>query len=386
MPLREKSKMCQRMEIVRLAIDGDANVTELSRRFKVSRKSVYNWINRYRIDGSNGLVEHSTRPLSSPNKTPEKTEALILALRDSHPRWGARKLKRRLEDLGHIWIPNPSTINEILRRNNRIDLNASCDHTAFKRFECSESNDHWQMDFKGYFLIADKRCNPLTVLDDHSRYLICLDACCDQRRTTVMNSLISAFRRYGLPEAIVTDNGTPWAVTGSRHDYTRLAIWLMRLGVKLIRSTEYHPQTNGKDERLHRTLKAEVLQGRVFKTFEECQAEFDAWRYVYNFERPHQALDLDVPSKRYRMSRRSYPEKLPEIEYGPDVDVRKVQDGGVVYFRGEKYRVSKRFKGQPVAIRPTIEDGIYELYFIRQRIRRIDLKNPRIPPGGYPGS
>lgn len=380
MPLKVKTKMEQRLEIVTLAIQDGANITELSRRFGICRKTVYNWINRYIQEQAEGLKDRSTRPLSSPNKTPDETERIILELRDKHPRWGARKLKRRLMDLGHIIVPNPSTINAILRRNGRIDPDEALKHTAFKSFECDRPNDHWQMDFKGYFWIGDLRCNPLTVLDDHSRYLICLVACRDQRRVTVMNCLINAFRRYGMPEAIVTDNGTPWAVTTSRNEYTRLALWLMRLGIRLIRCSEYHPQTNGKAERLHRTLKAEVLQGQIFRTFDECQAAFDRWRVVYNLERPHQSLDYDVPSKRYRMSLRSYPEQMPEIDYGPDDEVRKVQDGGVIHFRGTKYRVSKRLKGQPVAIRPTITDGVYDIYYIRQRIKRINVKKSQDTP------
>jgi transposase InsO family protein len=373
------------MEIVKLAIDDESNITQLSKRFGVSRKSVYNWINRYRIYGSNGLLEHSTRPDYSPKKTPDEVENLILMMRDKHPRWGARKLKRRLEDLDHKAIPHPSTINEILHRNGRISPDESLRRKGFKRFECDEPNEHWQMDFKGYFMIGDKRCNPLTILDDHSRYLLCLEACCDQRSETVHERMITIFRKYGLPDAIVTDNGGPWASPTSRYDYTRLALWLIRLGIRVIRIAEYHPQSNGKDERLHRTLKAEVLQGRIFKTFEECQEEFDRWRYIYNFERPHQALDLDVPSKRYQMSHRSYPEKLPKIEYGPDDDVRKVQHGGIVHFRGKEFKVSKVLRGEQVAIRPTTDDGIYVVVYVRQKLKQIDFRNPRIPPGGYPG-
>ena len=364
--------MDQRLEIIKLAMSEEANITKLSERFGISRKSVYNWINRFRGKGADGLYDLSTRPLNSPLQTHPAMEKLVLDLRDKHPAWGGRKIKRRLEDLDHSGVPCASTITEILRRGGRLDPSESEKHKPWIRFACNAPNDHWQMDFKGHFpLVTGARCHPLTVLDDCSRFNLALEACSNERRDTVRGHLERAFRRYGLPDAMVVDNGSPWSYPRSRTSFTALAIWLIRLGVRLIRITEYHPQTNGKIERLHRSLKAEVLQGREFKSFEECREAFDEWRYVYNFERPHESLGLNVPSRLYEMSVRSYPDKLPEIEYGPGDHVRKVQYGGLIAFHGNFYKVGKAFKGLPVALRPVDETGVFDVYFMRQKLLRI---------------
>ena len=382
MSLRVQSKMTQRMEIVKLALDDDANITALSRRYNVCRKSVYNWVELFLAEGPPGLEEKSTRPHTSPGQTPPEVEGLVLEMRDNHPAWGARKIKHRLDGLGRGGIPSVNTVNKILKRNGRIDPDEAGKHLATKRFACEKPNDHWQMDFKGHFSTDRGRCHPLTVLDDCSRYSLGLRASSNERGGTVKEALAEIFRRYGLPGAIVVDNGPPWAVPASRTSYTNLAVWLIRLGIRLIRITEYHPQTNGKVERFHRSLVAEVLQGRHFRDFDECQEAFDEWRYVYNFERPHEACDNKPPCECYEMSPRSYPETLPKLEYGPDDQVRKVQDGGLIHFKGKKYSVGRAFKGLPVAVRPTGEDGVYDVFCVRQKLIRINEMGT--PLGGYP--
>jgi transposase InsO family protein len=381
MPLRTKSKMEQRLEIVNMAIQDDSNISVISERFCVSRKTIYNWLHRYESEGCLGLEDKPTTPLHSPNRTPMEVEQLVLEIRDEHPRWGSRKIKRSLEDTGYINVPNASTISRILQRNGRINPDDSSKYKAYQRFEKDRPNDHWQMDFKGHFKAGDTRCHPHTVLDDHSRFLLGLSACQDERTETVQDRLTWIFRRYGLPGAIVTDNGPPWAPSSQRRDeFTCLGLWIIRLGIKTIRSKAYHPQTNGKIERFHRTLKAEVLQGRDFRTIDDCQMAFDSWRHVYNNQRPHQALDMDVPSKHYQVSSRSYPEKLPEIEYGPEDQVRKVQYGGWLSFRGKEFNVGSALHGLPVAVRETTEDGIYDIIFVRQRVKQIDLRAPEDTP------
>lgn len=381
MPFKTRTIMTSREELVKLSIKNNSNKSELCKRFGISRTTGYKWLRRFESDGVDGLRDKSKRPRHSPNKTPEKIEELVLSLRDKHPAWGAMKISKRLENLGHTDLPSVSTTHEILKRHGRIDESRADKHKAWKRFEKDTPNESWQMDFKGHFKTGCGRCHPLTVIDDCSRYLIGLQACANERRETVKERLIVIFQKYGLPDTIVIDNGPPWAVPASRDEYTRLGVWLIRLGVRLRRIGAYHPQSNGKVERLHRTLKAEVLQGRRFRNIDECQNEFDRWKHVYNYERPHEAIDLKVPSERYRMSMRSYPAELFVPEYGPDDEIRKVQKGGRIDFRGKKFKVGQAFTGLHVAVRPTVNDGIYNVVCIRQKIKVINMKNSGTPRG-----
>ncbi len=276
--------------------------------------------------------------------------------------------------MGHTDLPSPSSVGRILRRHHRIHPEESVKHTPWQRFEHEAPNRLWQMEFKGYFTLQDgQRCHPLTVLDDHSRFALCLGACGNQQGLTVQAKLRQVFRRYGLPQRMPMDNGSPWC-SDTEHPYTRLTVWLMRLGIRVSHSRPYHPQTQGKDERFHRTLNVEVLQGRQFRDIPHCQSHFDEWRDLYNQERPHQALSMAVPASRYRVSAVAFPEHLPDIEYGPDDQVRRVQQQGKLHFEGRTLKVSKAFVGQPVALRPTGCEGQYDVYFCYQKIAHFDLK------------
>jgi transposase InsO family protein len=296
---------------------------------------------------------------------------VIVELRDRHPSWGARKLCRRLHDVGWRPVPAPSTVQAILVRHGRIEPAESGKHTAWQRFEHALPNALWQMDFKGHFAIAAGRCHPLTVLDDHSRYNLCLQACADEQGHTVQSHLTHSFRRYGLPLRLLIDNGPPWG-DSSDNPYTPLGAWLIRLGIRLCHSRPYHPQTLGKDERFHRTLKAEVLR-EAFADLPSVQRRFDRWRMIYNFERPHEALGMQTPARRYTPSARSFPETLPPIEYAPGDIVRQVQRPGYLCYRSRRFRMSKAFIGYPVALRPTTVDGVLEVFFCHQKITQIDL-------------
>jgi transposase InsO family protein len=367
--------MSQRREFVALAGAEEANVSELCRRFGISRRVAYKWLGRYEAEGESGLADRSRRPRRSPGQTPEAVESSVLELRAAHPAWGGRKLRRRLQDLGAEAVPAASTITEILRRQGRLDEAEAAKHQAFTRFERAEPNDLWQMDFKGHFAIAQGRCHPLTVLDDHSRYALGLAACADERTATVQAQLTAIFRRYGLPWRMLMDNGAPWG--NSLEDrYTPLTLWLLRLGVAVSHGKPYHPQTQGKDERFHRTLAAEVLRYERFRDLAHAQQRFDAWREVYNLQRPHEALGLAVPASRYTVSPQAFPEVLPAIEYAPDLPVRKVQDRGELRYQRRVFKLPKAFKGYPVALRPTARDGELEVLFCRHVIARLDLRVP----------
>jgi transposase InsO family protein len=370
MPWREVSIMDQRGEFAWLAMQEGANRRELCRRFRIHPTTGYKWLGRW-VAGEE-LVDRSRRPHSSPMRTEGPIEARIVAVRDAHPAWGARKIARCLEREG-LDCPAVSTVHEILRRHDRI-VAPPGGPVAHQRFEKPEPNLLWQMDFKGWVRVADgSRCHPLTVLADHSRYDLCLEACADERGQTVQSRLELTFQRYGLPEAFFVDNGGPWGDSCGQR-WTRLCVWLLKLGIAVLHSRPYHPQSRGKNERFHRTLKAEVFALRRFRNLAEVQCAFDVWRTIYNLERPHEALDQDVPANRYRPSARSMPDRLPEIEYDEHEIVRSVPiSKDYISFKGRHWIVPRAFRGERVAIRPLAADGQYGIFFGAHHIASIDL-------------
>jgi hypothetical protein len=231
------------------------------------------------------------------------------------------------------------------------------------------------MDFKGHVPVgtAGARCHPLTVLDDHSRFALGLEACADEQATTVQARLTAIFRRYGLPTTLLMDNGAPWGDAGGQ-PYTVLTAWLIRLGIGVTHGRPRHPQTQGKDERFHRTLKADLFTGPPFANLDHAQRRFDAWRTTYNLERPHQALGYAVPADRYQPSARAFPETLAPIEYAPEDLVRRVFAPGRITVHGRAYRVGRAFVGQPVAVRPTAMADVYAVFFCHQEVTRLDLR------------
>ncbi len=375
MPWEEVSVMSQREEFVRLARREKANLRELCRRFGISPTTGYKWLERFRASAEAGLADLPRRPHHSPGRTGPEIEEMVLKVRDAHPAWGGRKLRAWLSARGHELLPSPSTITAILGRHGRIDPSEGAKHRAWQRFEYPEPNQLWQMDFKGHFPLMEGRCHPLTVLDDHSRFSLGLEACGDERTQTVQRRLTRIFRRFGLPERMVMDNGAPWG-RDADHRHTPLTVWLLRLGISVSHGRPYHPQTQGKDERFHRTLKAEVLRGDTFRDMKHCQEAFDAWRGVYNLERPHQALGMATPASRYHVSHWAFPEQLPPVEYGPEDQVRRVQDQGSFTWKGQIVKISNAFKGLPVAVRPTSTDGLWDVFFMTNKLCQIDLRQP----------
>ena len=375
MPWRTTTVEAERREFVRMVASGALSTREACRRFAVSPTTAYKWLGRLEAHGADGLRDASRAPLHSPRRTPPELEARVCAVRVAHPRWGGRKIQHVLRRDGVTEAPAPSTCTDILRRAGLLAASERAQH-AWQRFEHEAPNRLWQMDFKGHVACGSGRCHPLTILDDHSRFNLCLAACADERAETVRQQLIATYRRYGLPDAMLMDNGAPWG-SDRLHPYTRVTVWMMRLGVIISHGAPMHPQTQGKDERFHRTLKAEVLDTRpVWYAHDEMQGAFDVYRPVYNYERPHEGIGMAVPGDRYTPSTRPYPEVLLPIEYAPGDEVRWVQDKGRISFRGRTVRVGRGFLGEPVALRPTAQDGVWEVYYCAQRIARVDLTEP----------
>ena len=373
MPWKVEPVMSQRKEFVTLAQSEGASMSQLCRRIGISRKTGYKWLGRYLEDGDQGLQDLSKRPHQSPNRTSQEIEQLVVDLRQEYPTKGGHVLARMLEDRGCDRVPSKSTITAILRRHGLIEPSESASHEPYKRFEHEAPNDLWQMDFKGHIpMSGGGRCHPLTVLDDHSRFSLGVRACRDERGQTVQDQLASILRRYGMPNAILVDNGSPWG-NDLAHPFTSLTVWMIQLGIRVIHSRPYHPQTLGKLERFHRSLKVELLQGSIYADIDHCQISFDRWRDFYNLERPHHALELDTPASRYTISPRSFPQVLSIIEYDSDDQVRTVDVNGRISFMGRTFRVGKAFRGKQVALRPTSTDGIWTVFFSIQPIASIDL-------------
>jgi transposase InsO family protein len=371
MPWHEVSVMDQRAEFVRLASLDGANRRELCRRFGIHPDTGYKWLRRWAA-GETELSDHSRRPHHSPNQTDAELESKVLALRDAHPAWGARKLAACLKR-ADIAPPSASTVHAILRRNDRV-IETSGQGAPLTRFEKDAPNQLWQMDFKGWVKLTNgTRCHPLTVVDDHSRYLVSLTACANQTETVVRGHLETAFLHHGLPEAMFVDNGSPWG-GGPAERWTHFGVWLLKLGVRVLHSRPYHPQSRGKNERFHRTLNKEVLSLACFRGLNEAQRAFDTWLPVYNGERPHEALGMAVPADRYRPSPRPMPTRLMEPAYDEGDIVRKVgTTKAYIQFKGRSWPVGQAFFGERVAIRPRGRDGRYGIFFGSHRIGEIDL-------------
>jgi len=385
MPFIELSIMSQRIEFCMLASKPGSNMSDLCHRFNITRCTGYKWLQRYHEEGLLGLKDKSRRPYHFPNQTSDEIDHYVVELRKNDPEWGAKKLHRILfahKELGiysYSTIPCKNTITKILKRNGLISPNRSKQSEGFERFERDYPNELWQMDYKGYFRLLNRElCHPLTITDDHSRFNICLEACKNQQEITVQQSLINVFRKYGLPYIILTDNGAPWGFAGNEltegiRGYTTLEKWLIQLNIKLRHGRPYHPQTQGKEERFHRTLKQELIDHEQFHDHEHCQKRFDAWREKYNCVRPHEAIDLRTPAELYTSSVRTYPEKINPYEYYQSDMIRKVQQKGEINFKNKEIKVGRAFIGDYVAVRESKENNNYEIYFCNQLIRTITL-------------
>lgn len=378
MPWPIKELLTMKEEFVSLALQEEANIRALCRSYRISPACGYKWLKRYEEQGSSGLAERSRRPHSHPSTTGPELEQAIVELRHQHPAWGGRKLRRRLLDLGYRRVPATSTISAILERNGLLNPNSPSARGPWSRFEHPYANDLWQMDFKAPLrTLRSGLCHPLTLLDDHSRFSLKIEPCANQRLETVKVALQQTMERYGLPRAILCDNGSPWRGAEPACSFSLLSVWLLRVGVDVWHGRPYHPQTQGKEERFHRTFQLEVLdRTTAWLDHPHCRSQFEDFRHCYNLQRPHQALQLAVPASRYQPSERVFPAQLPQIEYLAEDQVRLVRTKGEVKFKGKLYYVGQAFGGLPVAFRPTNQDGHFDLFFSWKKIGWLDLHDP----------
>ena len=364
MPWEKKTVMDQREEFVLAVETGNRTVSELCREFGISRKTGYKWINRSALGQQ--LCDQSRCPHRQPSKTAQETEQLILDVRTSNPTWGGKKIKAALESAGCVGVPSAKTCGNILKRNGMIDPAESQKHTAFQRFEREACNQLWQMDFKGDFALGDgSRCYPLDIMDDHSRF--CIQIHPKGSATGVKESVLEAFLEFGLPDAILTDNGAQFS--GFRDGYTQLERWLMDLDVVPIHGRIMHPQTQGKIERFHRTMKAEALRTTP-ANLEQAERLLSDWRWRYNEFRPHEALGMKTPASVYVPSQRQY-EKPREYDYPSDAKMVKINNWGYLRFGPIQLYLSETMKDTYLEVRPG-NDDTFRLFYRNYQIAVID--------------
>lgn len=375
MPWKNLNTMEQRAYFISLARTRLKPFTLLCKQFDISTKTGYKWFNRAKgLDLFEAIKDHSRRPKRSPGKTLDIVEQAIIALRKQYPYWGAQKIKPLCqEQYPGLNLPSERTINRIFERNGLLTEESPVGQAHTQRFEYEFPNDLWQMDYKGEFRYGPRKfCYPLTVIDDHSRFNLVLDAHPGISWCRSQESLINAFQRYGLPERLLMDRGCIWYTAHSKIHWTRLTVWLMRLGIQLIHSSAYHPQTLGKAERFHRTLKYNLVKRTKFESLEHIQECFASFQHEYNYIRPHGALGLQRPYQRYAESKRKYPKKLPEMQYPEKASIKKLTSAGTLFYRGKYWYVSEALADQYVMLNTNCE--VVDVFFNKTIVKTINLK------------
>ena len=347
MPWQQRNVLEQRQEFVIRAVKGTETLTALCREYGISRPTGYEWVRRYRANESLAdVVERSRRPLRSPTRTSSRVEERIISLRKEEG-WGARKIAVQLQAQGFV-VPT-ITINRVLKRVGLVEKERQIQQ-ATKRFQRSRPNELWQMDFKGEFRNGKDTCFPLSILDDHSRFLVGLYALRGTGTEGVQRSLVDTFEKYGLPDAILTDHGSPWWSTKTEHGLTRLSVQLIKQGIKLYYSGVGHPQTQGKVERFHRTLRESVAHHGVPRSFGEWPETLSKFRQTYNQRRPHEALQMQCPVERYHASKRQYQATPQCWLYPVGAKVQRVDTAGCIRQSGRQYFVSHCLVGEEVRV------------------------------------
>lgn len=379
MPWKRETTMDQRVKLIGDWLSGAFSKTALSKRYGVSRPTVDKWINRYEQEGPHGLYERSRAPINCPHRTSDEVIAKLIEAKHQHMDWGPKKLVRILATKwpDMPW-PAPSTAGEILRQQGLVSQQRRRSQTPpysqpFR--DCEAPNQVWSVDYKGQFKTGDgKWCYPLTITDNDSRYLLACQGLLHPRLKETRPWFEWAFREYGLPEAIRSDNGSPFASVGLG-GLSALSVWWIKLGIIPERIKPGRPDQNGRHERMHRTLKAATLRPPARNLYQQ-QAAFTAFQQEFNVERPHEALGMETPASRYRPSERPYPDRLDLVDYADEFEVRTVRSNGEIKWQGQMLYVSEALAGEPVGLKEIASDQ-WALYFSTLHIGTLNTRSNR---------
>jgi len=378
MPWKEQVVVDQRLEFVTRALHGEATFAELCEEYGISRKTGYKWKQRFLEAGIGGLHDESRRPQQSPEALSEGVVCELVRLKQAHRTWGARKLQALYQRLhGREQTPSESSFKRVLERaglvQHRPPRRKSQEAGRLQsRLTPRRPNELWTVDFKGWWHSVDRqRCEPLTVRDAYSRYLLCVWAAPDGRTWTIRRQFQSLFERYGLPGSIRSDNGAPFASHSGPLGLSQLSAWWVALGIDLDRTDPGHPEQNGAHERMHRDLAAEVQYG-CEGSLPQLQQALELWRQSYNQERPHEALGMKTPAQAYEPSQRRYEGDPQQLEYPPGYLVRQVCSHGTVRLQGQRIWLSGALRGWQVGLKPQDEQS-YTVYFGSLCLGTLDL-------------
>ena len=381
MPWKVSSEMDERLRFIARLLEGEA-MTDLCIEFAISRKTGYKIFERYKQSGAEALNDRSRRPYRYANQLPPQVEAQIIGLKNNKPHWGARKIRellvRRLAS--EIKVPAISTIHAVLDRNGlvkRMGRRRNKAHgTALSAG--AHPNDLWCADFKGEFTLGNKRyCYPLTVTDHASRYLLMCEALESVREETAIAGFEQLFRERGLPAAIRSDNGVPFASPNALFNLSKLSVWWLRLGIAIERIKPGHPQQNGRHERMHRTLKQATTRPAAMNSLQQ-QAKFDDFVKEFNDERPHEAIGMKVPADLYCPSPRLY-QGITELEYPFHDRNITVTSCGRICMHRKKINLSIVLAGQKIGLKE-VDDGIWLVSFMHYDLGYIDLEQKTLQP------
>jgi transposase InsO family protein len=381
MPWRETDVMDERVWFVKAYRRGDVPMQELCRQAGISRKTGYKWLERYEAEGKAGLLDRSRAPHVQGRQVSEALERDIVAMKRRYPAFGPKKVQAKLIELSpEVTWPAVSTIGSVLDRHGLVKRHKRRRKTPaypYPLLPMSHPNAVWTADIKGQFRTRDERlCYPLTIADGCSRYVLCCRAMPDLTRVLVGPGFVAAFREYGLPEAIRTDNGPPFSNRGL--GISKLTVWWLKLGICHERIEPGHPEQNGRHERMHRTLKSATTQPPA-ADLRRQQRCFDRWRQEFNHDRPHEALGQRPPSAVYTASVRSLPDRLPEVTYPADYVVRQVRQNGSIKWHSRLIFVCTSLVGEPIGLQQ-IDDQRWRVYFAQEPIGTFDEHLKKVLP------
>jgi putative transposase len=380
MPWKVTEPMTERARFITLHAEGLYAMTELCRRFAVSKKTGYKWLARYEQDGLEGLRDHSRAHRAVPHMTPRDVQDLLLEARRAHPHWGPRKVLAVLAARHpEIALPAASTAGELFTRHGLTEprpRRRRHEHPGASTLKADAPNDVWSADFKGQFPTGDGAlCYPLTVTDNFSRFLLGCQALPSVKQEGVFPIFTRLFQEYGLPQAIRTDNGSPFA-TGALGGLSRLNVWWLKLGIRHQRIAPGCPQQNGRHERMHRTLKKETARPPAADHSAQ-QEHFGGWQHEFNFVRPHEAIGMATPASLYVPSPRPFPSVIPGPQYAGHLEVRRVSKAGTFRFRAHQLFLSDTLMEEEIALEE-VDDGVWSILFYDTLIARLDERDYRV--------